>query len=80
MQYEFSANFAFPSEKSAVIACNTLSVENEALGLRCKKSITTTNHVLRIIIQGDDLRALRNSVNGTLEQMHLIVRTLEVFS
>ena len=80
MQYEFSADVAFPSEKSAVIACKTLYVENEALGLRCKKYITTTDHVLRIIIQGDDLRALRNSINGTLEQMQLIVRTLEAFS
>lgn len=76
--FAFSTRIPFPSAQSASMAAQVLRVDPAITNT--SRSIEEENHVLVIRMQSNALRSLRTAVHSTLEQLTLILRTLEAFT
>ena len=82
MSLTFHAEFAMPCEFYAYVVRNALLLPNkEENGTywSCDVLLNTALPKVYVTITANDARALRNTVNGALEQIRLIVRTIKTF-
>ncbi|ORX74841.1 transcription factor Pcc1, partial [Linderina pennispora] len=64
----------------ADIAKNSLSVDREINGDKSSRQITTDGSNLVVTFSAETARILRVSVNGFMDSLILVTRTIEAFS
>ncbi|CUG90354.1 GPI-anchored surface protein, putative [Bodo saltans] len=76
--FVFTTRIPFPNAQAASTAAQVLRVDGPITNTL--RSIEEENHVLVIRMQSQALRSLRTAVHSTLEQLTLILRTMEAFA
>jgi hypothetical protein len=76
--FAFTTRIPFPNAQAATTAAQVLRVDGPITNTF--RSIEEENHVLVIRMQSHALRSLRTAVHSTLEQLTLILRTMEAFA
>ncbi|KAJ2777839.1 hypothetical protein GGI15_004381, partial [Coemansia interrupta] len=69
----------FTSARHATIACNSLSVDSELSSDKVQRTISTSDAQLLVTFSATTLRMLRVSINGFMDSLILVTKTLESF-
>ncbi|KAI0224617.1 hypothetical protein LSAT2_024377 [Lamellibrachia satsuma] len=78
-KYILSLAVELGSEEYAVIAFNSLRVEKETKRNDIKKNLSVSGSTLHMKLEASDARDARIGINSFLDQLHLVVQTLEQF-
>ncbi|KAJ2228931.1 hypothetical protein IWW45_006411 [Coemansia sp. RSA 485] len=70
----------FANTELATIALNTLSVDREISEGKVNRTLRTQDHNLIITFHADTLRMLRVSINGFMDSLILVTKTLDTFT
>lgn len=69
----------FPSPESASLAYDVLNVDKELKRTGVQRIIETNSENLIINFHGEDLKKLRVAVNGLIQNVLLVVKTINQF-
>lgn len=69
----------FASEREAVIAYNSLSVDTEPRRSGTERQMFQTGNLLIVKWEASEARVMRVSVNGFLDHLALVTQTMEEF-
>ncbi|XP_029785915.1 EKC/KEOPS complex subunit LAGE3 [Suricata suricatta] len=75
----FALCVPFPSNVEAEIACASLAPDREPHGSVVKKELTVTGSILAIRWRAENPRLLRISIINFLDQLSLVMRTMQRF-
>ncbi|KAI7831037.1 CTAG/Pcc1 family [Kickxella alabastrina] len=70
----------FPSAHQATIAMNALQVDRDISGDKIHRTIQTEDSALLVTFRSSNLRTLRVTINGFMDSLILVSKTLEAFS
>ncbi|KAK5851548.1 hypothetical protein PBY51_023095 [Eleginops maclovinus] len=76
---EFSLVVPFPSPREASIALGSLSPDREPRKGGISKELTVTDRTLSVKWSADEARILRVSVNSFLDNLSLVLETMQMF-
>lgn len=74
-----SLNVPFPSPREAAIALQSLSPDQEPRKGGIIKQLTVTGNTLSVKWSADEARILRVSVNSFMDNLSLVLETMEMF-
>ncbi|KAJ8722704.1 hypothetical protein PYW07_003884 [Mythimna separata] len=69
----------FPSSETATLAYDVLNVDKELKRSGVQRKIETNSENLVINFHGEDLKKLRVAVNGLIQNILLVVKTIDQF-
>nr|XP_060485127.1 EKC/KEOPS complex subunit LAGE3 [Panthera onca] len=75
----FALGVPFPSQLEAEIACASLAPDREPHGGIVEKQLTVTDSVLAVRWRAENSRLLRISIINFLDQLSLVIRTMQRF-
>ncbi|KAJ1817784.1 hypothetical protein LPJ75_001625 [Coemansia sp. RSA 2598] len=70
----------FATADLATVALNSLAVDREISEGKVKRTLTTEDNKLIVTFDADTLRMLRVSINGFMDSLILVTKTLESFA
>ncbi|KAJ1782061.1 hypothetical protein LPJ59_006906 [Coemansia sp. RSA 2399] len=78
--YSTTLTIPFESAKHALIAQNTLQVDKEISTGKIHRTLATNGKNLVVTYDAESLRMLRVGLNGFMDSLILITRTLDTFA
>ncbi|KAJ2664564.1 hypothetical protein IWW48_000817 [Coemansia sp. RSA 1200] len=78
--YSTTLTVPFASAKLASIAQNALQVDQEISTGKVSRTITTTDRKLVVTFDAESLRMLRVGLNGFMDSLILVTRTIDTFA